>query len=175
MRLTRTLIGIAVAACLFGQSADGQVFAADETALAGISAVDPKLLVTWDAQITANGGRESQYTMNVMDAFELGLLRAGVTVSGDGRFLRCSVQLQYREISTSSSIVAYSVSTNLHELIGAPEQMQWAITWDVNALGTVGIDELDGASVGRWCAETFELDWRRANQGGRGLAVEPVQ
>ena len=41
---------------------------------------------------------------------------------------------------------------------------QFATTWDDSAVGVVARDDLSRADMGEWCAEKFELAWRRAIQ-----------
>ena len=160
MRSRAPLVGIAAAACLFGGRADGQVIGGDETALSGISVVTATFTVTWDDDITGAGGpAETQYERQILDSFELGLLRAGVKTSDANLpYLRCSVHLIYW-----NNVVSFGIGVSLHEAIGPPGALQGAITWEARGLGHVGSRDLDGAEHGQWCAETFELAWRRAN------------
>ena len=143
--------------------------------LTSVSTIDDIVVVDWDDDI--EGKSEAQYTQELENAFELGLLRTGIPLTpGFGPKLMCSVNLL--ENSNTPQVV-YSVSLYYREimvdwgaarrsqdsgdLIDIVEDAQMATTWARGSVGIMGLSVLSGRSTGEWCAEAFELEWRRAN------------
>ena len=126
--------------------------------LKGVTSVDPSMLITWDDRITLK--TESQFRRESEDALELGLLRAGLKVdSSASNFLDCGVVLLSRDGNT----IAYAWRLDFRELVTLGSMQQWADTWSTGGVQTMGVSNLDGATLGETCAEAFELRWRRDN------------
>ena len=149
---------------------------AQRNPLTGLTAMGHLVSLEWDDDIRMS---EAQYTQELETAFELGLLRAGVTVGeggGAGTALLCHVQMSVPTaeilggniVSTSINVslmagvvlASVAISGNTLDFL---KDVQIAETWRISSVGTVGAGRLSGAYPGQWCAETFELAWRRAN------------
>jgi len=152
------LTAVGLAAVMLWVPVDG--VAQERNPLTGVTSVDPRVIVTWDDRITLQ--TESQYVRELEDALELGVLRAGLSVDSSApNFLTCRSVLISREGNT----VAYSWRIAFEEIVTVQGSAgtQFADTWSTMGVGTVGVNNLDGASMGERCAEAFELEWRRAN------------
>lgn len=103
-------------------------------------------------------------------AFELGLRRAGLNIDDPPyrdtpKSFVCAITL-----ITNGVGVAGSVEVHLAEIgtrfLGRYENVgvQYVKTWAKSMMFMLSSSSfLDGKEHGEWCAETFELEWRRAN------------
>lgn len=113
--------------------------------------------------------------LSLQETFELGLLRAGLRVSSDeyDHVLVCNFRLLRRP---PTGLVVFSLEVSLIEAVLDFDTSDGYIaqTWSVGSIGSVGEENLaDTAKEYRTqCAEWFEADWRRANQGGRKTLVD---
>jgi hypothetical protein len=141
--------------------------------LTGLTTTGHLVYVDWDDDI--EGKSEAQFTRELETAFELGLLRTGIKLIDPVEavdYVYCSVNLL---ASLDGLTISYSSQTEYREFVvpigaailfdvGALEgNVQIASTWDASLVGSVGVNNLSGTALGEWCAEAFELDWRRAN------------
>lgn len=133
--------------------------------LVGIELVAPEVDVTWHEAITEVS--RAQFEVSLRDAFELGLLRAGLKLSSDDldHVVLCSIRLLSNE-----GLVAFSFEVKLSEIVSDSQTSDRYLgeTWSRGAVGTVGEENLSehAKTMGTDCAEWFEAEWRRANQGG---------
>ena len=130
--------------------------------LTGVSAMGHLPNITWSDLIT--GVSEESFTQAVESAFELGLLRTGMTVQEgvQRNYLECNIQFLAHP-RDRGNIVSYVRKVQYWERGEYAGRLGFGITWHQQSLGISGIDNLSGTRMGEWCAETFELDWRRAN------------
>ena len=129
----------------------------NESALVGVTTANARVYVSWDDRITSI--TESQFTDQVRQRFELGLLRAGVKLDADApNFLNCELTLV---APSDVGVVGIARTIQFQEMVG-PE-LAWVITWEHLWVAIVGKNNLEGESYGESCAEAFEADWLRAN------------
>ena len=171
----RFIGAVALALVMLWVPVDG---VAQRNPLTGLTAMGHLVNVNWHDDISMS---EAQFTQELETAFELGLLRTGVTMGeggGGGTALFCEASLV---APTSGSeildrnLVGAAMSVSLMEgvvlaraaISGNPlnfdEDVQIAETWRAVRAMLVGTNNLSGRDLGEWCAETFELAWRRAN------------
>jgi hypothetical protein len=174
------LLVVALAAILLWVPVDG-VTQELRNPLRSMTVMDHAVTVTWDNQISSS---EQRFTQEAERAIELGLLRTGITLDEDaGSYLSCSINLlavnngntviyshdvSFREPVMPWNSAAYLLmNPNAVDQAEMPDILeanyQFADVWGTSSVGTVGINNLSGTSFGEWCAETFELEWRRAN------------
>jgi len=158
----RFLTAVALAAVMLWVPVDG--VAQMRNPLTGLSRAGHVVYVQWHDQITRVS--EQSFTQEVERAFELGLLRTGITVDegfGEyGNYLECDGQV-FSHSEDNGNRAAYSYEVSYREIVTVGGGSQFATTWFTSTLGIVGIDNLSGTDLGEWCAERFELEWRRAN------------
>ena len=101
-------------------------------------------------------------------AFELGLRRAGLNIEeapGGQAILTCETTL----VSGDGYTIAGMVKVYISELAlsfartEGTSGTQYVTSWSRHFVFTAPNSDLDGKKWGERCAETFELDWRRAN------------
>jgi hypothetical protein len=168
--LMRFLTAGALAAVMFWVPVDG--VAQQRNPLVGLSVIDHFVTVDWDDQIRSS---EQKYTQEAERAFELGLLRAGITLDEDAAtLLGCGANL-FAPSTLDGNQVIHSYEVAYREIVvpvGAARTVlpsaidayrQFARTWGTGSVGIVGITKLSGTALGEFCAEAFELEWRRAN------------
>ena len=133
--------------------------------------VHPAVILDWDDGIPLD---ESQVEGEVRQAFELGLLRAGVKVVDDysGPVLFCSMNIMWVEDDDyrGGGFLVYSTEVKLSVLVYPAlyppgGQLTAAVTWDTGKVGLASPRNLGPEDEGQYCAETFEREWRLANQG----------
>ena len=127
--------------------------------LKGVTSVYPRVGVGWDDRITLK--TESQYRRQAEDAFDLGLLRAGLRLDPESfKVLTCKVALL-----SSEGRVAYAWLLEFQEPVTrvGVQEISYGTTWSLHGVASSGVSNLDGARLGETCAEQFELAWRRAN------------
>lgn len=162
--LTALTLTCATAADALGQQADTP---SRLPALADLERVTARTVVEWDREITMRGGTvESAFEADVLDAFESALLEAGVVLEDTlPARLDCVVSLTYGE--DREGVVEFLRTVRLMEprdeddLRGA-----WVVRWSRGRVGSVPRRDLDGASIGRDCAEAFEGAWTPTGRGG---------
>ena len=132
---------------------------------AGVDSVVPELTLAWDDRIT--GITRSQFVRQATDAFELGLVSAGLhiapmgTASTGGKpWVVCTVNVLYDD-----GLIAYSKRVSYQELMldQVTTQLGIAERWSDSSVGTVDMDNFDADYYGRDCAEKLELEWRLHN------------
>ncbi len=156
----RFIAAVTVAAVLFLTPVDGMAQGIDH--LKGLTSVDPRVYVTWDDRITLK--TESQFERQAETALELGLLRAGLRVDTTApNFLNCEVVVIVSDLEKQGNSVSYAWSVAFRERLFRAGEGVWADTWSTMGVVTVGINNLDGETLGESCSEEFELAWRRAN------------
>ena len=171
----RFLAAVALAAVMLWVPVDG-VAQEFRNPLKGLSTTNHGVVLSWQDMIKTS---EAVFRQEVEDAFELGLLRTGITLDQDvGGGLRCRVDLfvppydegpyvvvSYR-VGYIESVVSLDAVVRFEETLNDDtilEGMLFGETWGLSYLGGVGQDNLSGTHAGEWCAENFELAWRRAN------------
>jgi hypothetical protein len=137
---------------------------ADRNPLTGLTTIGQQVSIQWDDRIKKV--REESFTREAERAFELGLLRIGITLEGDfgpdGNYLSCHGQV-FSHPEDNGNRASYSYEVTYREIVRIGGGSQFATTWDASVLGNVGVNNLPGTNLGEWCAEAFELAWRRAN------------
>ena len=148
----------ALASWLPSQAA-AQVVGQEPAVLRSITAVDARVSVTWVDGITKVGGpTETQYEQAFLDEFKAGLQRGGVQISETApNYLFCTIAVLYGD----DGLVSAAQAVEYHEMLG-PDQ-QWAITWTLMQVFTVGIDNFSGHGSAEWCTTSFIDDWREGN------------
>ena len=151
---------VALAAVMLWGPVDGAAQGSLRNPLKGLTVIAPTVIVSWDDGI--EGKTEAQYKREVRSAFELGLLRMRIRLDQNVRgVLNCRLILLR---SSNGRLVAYAMNVLYSEsVVVNGTATQRAITWSGRAVGMVGLDNFSGTEAGEWCAETFELDWLRAN------------
>ena len=136
--------------------------------------IEDQVFVGWH-ELMPSWVSEAQYKVEAQAAFELGILRAGLKIGkppeGDPpRSLGCT--LDVRPVNQTTLSVLSRVS--LYEMVVPWEEAELATrgfrevgflaqSWWEQATSVLPITDLNGTEDGQWCAETFELAWRRAN------------
>jgi hypothetical protein len=128
--------------------------------LQGVDSVAALVLVTWGAQNSPITG--TQYENQLRDAFELGLLRAGLRLEATGvpdGVILCTV------VAVGSPTIGYAVSVEFKEPVFDEDtfERRIATTWSYMQAMAGGQQSIDGGEEGTWCAEQFEIEWRKAN------------
>ena len=140
---------------------------AQRNPLTGLSTMGQQVSVQWNALVTRVS--EESFTQEAERALELGLLRSGIPLSGtdfgaDGQYLECDGHI-FSHPDDNGRIVSHTYQAKYWErvrpIVGGGSQ--YAITWSRSGLASLGVNNLSGTDLGEWCAETFELEWRRAN------------
>ena len=159
----RFLTAVALALVMLWVPVDG---VAQRDPLKGLTTMSHLVSIDWDDDI--EGKSEAQFTQELETAFALGLLRAGVKLSDDPitPYLHCSTGIAVAgDLVAIAGNVSYSESVVPWAGPGVASSNDGfvASTWRRSVVATVGHMVLEGTTFGEWCAETFELAWRRAN------------
>jgi len=80
---------------------------------------------------------------------------------GSGGLVIYSAEVAYLE-PVVPLLWAMEVGADLPSIIEESD-VQLVATWSQSLLGSVGLLNLSGTFLGEFCAEQFELAWRRAN------------
>jgi len=157
------LTAVALVAVMLWVPVDG-VAQAQRNPLTGLTTMGQQVSIQWHDRITRVS--EKSFTREAERAFELGLLRIGITLEGDfsddGNYLACYGQV-FSHPEDNGLRVAYSSEVRYREIVTVGGGSQFATTWNTSALGIARVDKLSGTDLGEQCAEMFELAWRRAN------------
>jgi len=167
----RFLTAVALALVMLGVPVDG---VAQRNPLTTVSQINNVVVVIWDDDIEGNS--EAQFTQEIENAFELGLLRTGIRLTpGYGPKLQCLVHTM--QIPNDPRI-AYSIGVSYHEVMvdwgsarrsresGDPidaGDSQIVATWSESTVGYMGKDVFSGTPLGEWCIEGFEIARFRAS------------
>ena len=133
-----------------------------DSVLIGVTAVDAVVLMDWDDRMSATAGKaKDEYMGQVRTRFTLELRKIGVIVEGSANTLACKVQFIFDPVG----LVAYRVDIEYFEPVRTTRQgrLLYSPLWMTGSIGLVGRANLEGDSVGRWCAERFGNAWLAAN------------
>ena len=84
-------------------------------------------------------------------AFELGLLRLGITLDEDQRnYLNCYGTL-FAPSYEEGRLIVHSWELEYRKTVVIQGGQQFATTWDDSAVGVVARDDLSRADMGEWC------------------------
>ena len=157
-----TLLSLATSVAVSSGPVSGQVVGQEDAVLQGIAAVDAQVSVTWKDAITKDGGpTETQYQQDYLGAFRSVLSQGGLQISDEApNYLFCSIALVY---DSDTGVVSAAQTVEYHEPMG-PEN-QWAITWMLSQVYTVGLQNFGGADDAQWCGTRFVESWRSGNGG----------
>jgi hypothetical protein len=154
-----TAVALGILAASFPAQIASQVVGQEPGVLRSVTAVDAQVAVTWVDAITKDGGpTETQYEQAFLSEFRAGLQRGGLQISETApNYLFCTIALLYEE----NGLVSAAQAVEYHEMLG-PDQ-QWAITWTLMQVFTVGFDHFSGQDDAQWCSTAFVDDWKEGN------------
>jgi len=171
----RFLTAVALALVMLWVPVDGvaqeeppEINIPDRIPLKGLTYLDPEVSIAWHDNIRNQS--ERQYTQEVEMAFELGLRRAGLNIDyppflDEPKSFVCAITLVADGVGVAGSVEVHLIEIGTR-FLGRSENVgvQGVKTWAKSMMFMLSSSSfLDGKEHGEWCAENFELEWRRAN------------